>query len=530
MTLPERRPSWRDNPWLISSVVAMAAFMEVLDISIANVALRHIAGDFSAAVEESAWVLTSYLIANAIVLPISGWLSSVIGRKRLLVFCIVGFTFSSLLCGFAPTLGTLVLFRVLQGLTGGGLQPLAQAIISDSTPPHQRGTAFAIYGMSVVLAPAIGPTLGGWITDSFSWRWVFLVNVPVGIVLILLVTAMIHDPAEQVAERIAKLRAGLRIDYFGFSLLALGLGTLQLVLDKGQQYDWFASAFILAGAIASVVLLAVFVVWELGQDDPIVDLNLLRDRNFAMANVLLFMLGFSLFGSTVLLPAMVQQLMGYSATQAGLVLTAGGIAIMLAMPVVGRLIGIVDVRFLLACGLLIGAGALFAMTDFNLQADFAVFAQARVVQALGWSLLFIPMNIAAFATLSRTKSNQASALLNLSRNLGASIGISLVITMLERHTQTHQTVLVSHTTPFDVAYRQTLDQLIDLFQRHGDALGVATQKAQGIVYALVTKQAAMLGYIDNYRMLAVICVLLVPLVLLMRGPSPEGEAPRRSVE
>jgi DHA2 family multidrug resistance protein len=530
MRLPERRPGWRDNPWLISSVVAMAAFMEVLDISIANVALRHIAGDFSAGVEESAWVLTSYLIANAIILPISGWLSSVIGRKRLLVLSIVGFTFSSLLCGFAPSLGTLVLFRVLQGLTGGGLQPLAQAIISDSTPPHQRGTAFAIYGMSVVLAPAIGPTLGGWITDSFSWRWVFLVNVPVGIVLILLVTAMIHDPAEQIAERIAKLRAGLRIDYFGFSLLALGLGTLQLVLDKGQQYDWFASAFILAGAIASVVLLAVFVVWELGQDDPIVDLNLLRDRNFAMANVLLFMLGFSLFGSTVLLPAMVQQLMGYSATQAGLVLTAGGIAIMLAMPVVGRLIGIVDVRFLLACGLLIGAGALFAMTGFTLQADFAVFAQARVVQALGWSLLFIPMNIAAFATLSRTKSNQASALLNLSRNLGASIGISLVITMLERHTQTHQTVLVAHTTPFDAAYRQTLDQLTDLFQRHGDALGVATQKAQGIVYALVTKQAAMLGYIDNYRMLAVICVLLVPLVLLMRGPSPEGEAPRQSVD
>ena len=530
MTPPAPRPTWRDNPWLIAAVVAMAAFMEVLDISIANVSLRHIAGDFSASVEELAWILTSYLIANAIILPISGWLASVIGRKRVFLFCIISFTFSSLLCGFAPNLPTLVLFRVIQGLTGGGLQPLAQAIISDSTPPHQRGTAFAIYGMSVVFAPAIGPTLGGWITDSFSWRWVFLVNVPVGFVLTLLVTAMIHDPAEQVAERIAKVRAGLRIDYFGFSLLALGLGCLQLVLDKGQQHDWFASPFILAGAIASVALLAVFVVWELGQADPIVDLNLLRDRNFAMANVFLFMLGFSLFGSTVLLPAMTQQLMGYSATQAGLVLTAGGIAMMLAMPVVGRLVGVIDVRILLGCGLVIGAGSLFAMTGFNLQADFAVFAQVRVVQTLGWSLLFIPMNIAAFATLSRTKSNQASALLNLSRNLGASIGISLVITMLERHTQTHQTILVAHTTPFDVAYRQTLEQLIDIFQRQGDVLAMATQKAQGVIYALVGKQAAMQGYIDNYRMLAVICVLLVPLLFLMRAPSPQAETPRQSTD
>src|ERR1700754_1456484 len=530
MTPPVRRPTWRDNPWLIAAVVAMAAFMEVLDISIANVSLRHIAGDFSAGVAESAWILTSYLIANAIVLPISGWLASVIGRKRVFLFCIISFTFSSLLCGFAPTLPALVLFRVIQGLTGGGLQPLAQAIISDSTPPHRRGTAFAIYGMSVVLAPAIGPTLGGWITDSFSWRWIFLVNVPVGIVLTLLVTAMIHDPPEQVAERTAKLRAGVRIDYFGFSLLALGLGSLQIVLDKGQQYNWFDSPFIVAGAIASLVLLAVFVVWELGQDDPIVDLNLLRDRNFAMANVFLFMLGFSLFGSNLLLPAMTQQLMGYSATQAGLVLTAGGITTILAMPVVGRLIGIVDARILLGCGLVIGGGALFAMTGFTLQADFAVFAQARVVQNLGWSLLFIPMNIAAFATLSRTKSNQASSLLNLSRNLGASIGISLVITMLERQTQTHQTVLVAHTTPFDVAYRQTLEQLVDIFQRHGDALAVATQKAQGVIYALVTKQAAMQGYIDNYRMLAVICVLLVPLVFLMRRPSPQSEAPRQSTD
>jgi DHA2 family multidrug resistance protein len=520
----ERRTTWRENPWLLSSVVAMAAFMEVLDISIANVALRHIAGDFSAGVEESAWILTSYLIANAIVLPISGWLSSVVGRKRLFLFCIVGFTISSLLCGFAPTLPALVLFRVIQGVTGGGLQPLAQAIISESTPPHQRGTAFAIYGMSVVLAPAIGPVLGGWITDSFSWRWIFIVNVPVGIVLTLLVVAMVHDPAEQVAERTAKLRGGLRIDYFGFSLLALGLGGLQLVLDKGQQYGWFTSSVILAGAIASVVLLVAFVIWELGQDDPIVELSLLRDRNFAMANVLLFMLGFSLFGSTVLLPAMVQDLMGYTATQAGMILTPGGIAIMVAMPLVGRMIGVVDARLLLGCGLVIGAGSLFAMTGFSLQADFAVFAQARVVQALGWSLLFIPMNIAAFATLSRTKSNQASALLNLSRNLGASIGISLVITMQERHTQAHKVVLVGHTTPFDAAYGQALDQLTGIFQRHGDALAMASQKAQGVIHELVIKQAAMQGYLDNYRMLAVICILLVPLVFLMRRSSPAHEA------
>src|ERR1700754_708825 len=268
MTPPVRRPTWRDNPWLIAAVVAMAAFMEVLDISIANVSLRHIAGDFSAGVEESAWILTSYLIANAIVLPISGWLASVIGRKRVFLFCIISFTFSSLLCGFAPTLPALVLFRVIQGLTGGGLQPLAQAIISDSTPPHRRGTAFAIYGMSVVLAPAIGPTLGGWITDSYSWRWIFLINVPVGISLIFLVMALIKE--KPVTRDKDKRRS---VDWLGFGLVTLSLGCLQVVLDRGQEDDWLGSAFITSLILASAAAFALLIWWELRIKEPIVDLR-----------------------------------------------------------------------------------------------------------------------------------------------------------------------------------------------------------------------------------------------------------------
>ncbi len=440
------------NPWLIAPLVALAAFMEVLDISIANVSLQHIAGDLSAGQDESTWILTSYLVTNAIILPMSGWLSSLMGRTRFFVLCIVGFSISSLACGLAPTLGSLIFFRAIQGLTGGGLQPGAQAILADSFPPHQRGMAFALYGMAVVFAPAIGPTLGGWITDEVSWRWVFLLNVPVGVVLAILVIALLEDPPAYTAARLEKLKRGFTIDYVGFSLLAIGLGFLQIVLDKGEQDDWFASPFILWLTVGSVLALIAFVIWELGEEHPIVELRLLFERNFGMANLLMFLLGFILLGSTVLLPELVQRLFGYTATEAGLVITPGGISIILAMPIVGRLISIVDSRLLIALGLLICALALFKMSGFTLQTDYGTFVWSRIYQAIGLSLLFIPINTAAYRFVPATMSSDAAALINVARNLGGSFGISAVTTFLSRYGQVHQTVLVGHVTPYDPTY------------------------------------------------------------------------------
>jgi len=513
------------NPWLVAPVVALAAFMEVLDISIANVSLQHIAGDLSAGQDESTWVLTSYLVTNAIVLPVSGWLSAVMGRKRFFLACIAGFSVSSLLCGLAPTLGLLILARAIQGLTGGGLQPSAQAILADSFPPRQRGMAFALYGMSVVFAPAIGPTLGGWITDTASWRWVFLLNVPVGIILSFLVTAMVEDPPHLREARAERQSQKLRIDYLGFLLLSLGLGLLQVVLDRGEQDDWYASTFILWTTIISASSLVAFVLWELGQDDPIVDLHLLLDRNFGMSNLLMFLLGFVLLGSTVLLPAMVQRLFGYTATEAGLVITPGGFSIMLIMPLVGKLISVVDSRFLIATGLAITAGALFHMTGFSLDTDYSHFMWARIYQAMGLALLFIPINTLAYLGLDRSKSSSASALINMSRNLGGSFGIALTITYLSRRSQVHQTFMTAHATPADSAYRHMLEQFTQNFASLGDSLHMAQNRALEQMSQMIAAQSSMMGFIDDFAMLGWIFLLLIPFVFVMRPASPQASPP-----
>ncbi len=513
------------NPWLVAPLVALAAFMEVLDISIANVSLQHIAGDLSAGQDESTWVLTSYLVTNAIILPVSGWLSSVMGRTRFFVACIIGFSISSLACGLAPTLGLLIAARAIQGLTGGGLQPSSQAILADTFPPRQRGMAFALYGMAVVFAPAIGPTLGGWITDNFSWRWVFLLNVPVGVVLSFLVTSLLDDPPGFTKARAEKLRQGLKVDYIGFLLLAAGLGLLQVVLDKGEQEDWFSSPFIFWLSIISALSLIAFVIWEFGQEDPIVDLHLLQDRNFGVANLLMFLLGFILLGSTVLLPELVQRLFGYTATLAGLVLTPGGLSIILVMPMVGKLVSVADPRKLIAAGLFICAMALLRMTGFDLQTDYGTFVWARIYQALGLSLLFIPINTAAFLSVPPDKSSAASSLINVSRNLGGSFGISLVTTALSRYSQVHQTFLVAHTTPFDHAYRSTVEQLARSFQRLGNGPAEAVTKATGQVYELIQQQALMQAFIDDFRMLAVIFLAVIPFVFMMKKGTPHGPGP-----
>ena len=508
------------SPWLVTITVGFAAFMEVLDISIANVALQHIAGSLAASADESTWVLTSYLVTNAIVLPISGWLASMIGRKRYFISCIIGFSITSLLCGTAPSLAVLIIARGLQGITGGGLQPNAQAILADTFPPARRGMAFAAYGIAVVFAPAIGPTLGGWITDNFTWRWVFLLNVPVGILLSLLAGRVLTDPPELVARRKVRLGAGLNLDYIGLTLLVLGMGALQIVLDKGQEDDWFASAFITRLSVVSAVSLICFVVWELRRADPIVDLRLLADRNFAVGNVLMFVLGFALLATTALLPLFVQTLLGYTATDAGLVISPGGLALMLMMPVVGALSGKIDARWLIALGFVGCALALYLMTRFDGEIDYATIAWARTYQSVPLALLFIPINTVAMAAMPMAKSNNASAIINMVRNIGGSVGISLATTLIARREQYHQSVLVEHTTSLSSQYNAAVHALQQAYLAYSGSAVDALHQAQAQIYAMVQRQAAFLSFNDAFWVMAIILVAMIPLAFLMCKPPP----------
>src|SRR5271157_3347448 len=416
------------NPWIIAIAVTLATFMEVLDTSIANVALPHIAGSLSAGTDESTWVLTSYLVSNAIVLPLSGWLSSIVGRKNFYMGCVALFTISSFLCGLAPNLGMLIFFRILQGVGGGGLQPSEQAILADTFPPAKRGMAFAVYGIAVVMSPAIGPTLGGWITDNFTWRWIFFINIPVGILSLLLASRLIQDPPYFKRRKLSETH----IDYTGLGFVALGLGALQVVLDKGQRDDWFESNFIVILSVVAAASLIFVIFWEWHHKDPIIDLHLFRQHTFATANFLMFMLGFALLGSTLLLPLFMQTLLGYTAEQSGLALMPGGFTIMLAMPVVGFLLSRYSPRWLMVFGLSMLSFSLFRMTSFDLSVDFRTMVIARVYQGVGLAFLFVPINTAAYAFLPRDKNYAASGLMNLARNIGGSFGISFVTTGLSR--------------------------------------------------------------------------------------------------
>jgi MFS transporter, DHA2 family, multidrug resistance protein len=513
------------SPWLIATTVGLAAFMEVLDISIANVALEHIAGSLAATADEATWVLTSYLVTNAIVLPISGWLASTIGRKRYLMGCIIGFSVTSLLCGTAPSLAVLIVARGLQGITGGGLQPNSQAILADTFPPEKRGQAFAAYGLAVVFAPAIGPTLGGWITDNLSWRWVFLINVPVGILLSLIVARLITDPPAQVAERRARLGKGIDLDYVGFALLLIGMGALQVMLDRGQEDDWFGSAFITRLAVVAGVALVALTIWEIRRADPIIDLRLLASRDFAVGNLLMFVLGFALLATTVLLPLYAQTMLGYTATEAGMVISPGGFALMAVMPAIGVLSGKVDARWLIAIGLAAAAAALWWMTRFDAEIDYATLAWARVYQSVALAFLFIPINTVALATIPAAKSNNASAIINMTRNIGGSFGISVVTTLLARREQFHQNRLVGDVNPFRNAYEAMIGQLQHAYLAGSGSTADALAKAQAQVYQMLQKQADLLSFNDAFWLLALILAALVPTVLLMRRP-PRGAGPR----
>jgi DHA2 family multidrug resistance protein len=514
--------TWRPaiNPWIIAITVTLATFMEVLDTSIANVALPHIAGSLSAGQDESTWVLTSYLVSNAIVLPLSGWLSSIVGRKNFYMGCVALFTVSSFLCGLAPNLATLIICRVLQGAGGGGLQPSEQAILADTFPPAKRGMAFAVYGVAVVSAPAIGPTLGGWITDNFTWRWIFFINIPVGIISLLLTSRLIEDPPYLRRRKLSETT----IDYIGLGFVALGLGALQVVLDKGQRDDWFESHFIVILSVIAAASLIFVIFWEWRHKDPIIDLHLFRDRTFGISNLLMFMLGFALLGSTLLLPLFMQTLLGYTAEQSGLALMPGGFTIMLLLPLVGFLLSRYSPRWLLVFGLVMLSFSLFNMTRFNLQIDFRTAAMARVFQAAGMAFLFVPINTAAYAFLPRDKNNAASGLMNLARNIGGSVGISLVTTMLDRRTQVHLNDLSRHLSASNPAFQSMIQGATQTMRAHGANAAFAAQQAYALIEGTVQRQATMLAYIDDFRLLGWTILAMIPLVFLMKKGKPGGIA------
>jgi DHA2 family multidrug resistance protein len=496
----------------------MATFMEVMDTSIANVALRHIAGDLAAGQSESTWVLTSYLVSNAIILPISGWLASVMGRKRFYMSCVALFTISSFLCGIAPNLGMLLFFRVLQGAGGGGLAPSEQAILTDSFPERLRGQAFALYGMAVVVAPAIGPALGGWITDNFSWRWIFFINIPVGILSLILTSIVVQDSDSAIKEHKQVWSKGLKIDYVGFGLIALGLGCLQVVLDKGQEDDWFGSYFIVAFFAAAIFGILGTIAWELFiTKNPIVDLPLFKNLNFLTVNIVMFATFFVLLSTTQLLPQMVQEILGYDATKAGLILMPGGLVIMALMPVAGRLVNIVQPKYLIVFGLLCMSAAMEYMTHFDTAVSFYVLALARAGQAASMAFLFVPINTMAFSGLPEGKSNNASSLINLMRNLGGSVGISAVTTILDRRSQFHQERLVSHLTPSNPFYVRAVQSTVKMLVANGASPGAAMKQAIGTIYQNVQLQASMLSYIDAFKILSVASLVMVVGVFFLRS-------------
>ncbi len=498
----------------------MATFMEVLDTNIANVSLPHIAGNLSASQNESTWVLTSYLVANAVVLPVSGWLSNKIGRKRFYMSCVALFTIASLLCGMAPTLSSLVFFRVLQGIGGGGLAPSEQAILADTFPPAKRGMAMAVYGMAVVTAPAIGPTLGGFITDHFNWRWVFFINIPVGLLSLFLSNRVITDPPHL---KLARERTGAN-DWVGLGLVAIGLGCLEVVLDKGQEEDWFHSPFILYFTIASAVSLVAFVLWELEQQHPILDVRLLRG-SFAFANLLMLMMGINLYGAVVLLPQYTQVLLGYSAQQAGLVLSPGGLVVIVLLPFVGRWLAKGDARVLVSFGFVATGTALFYVaSQLDMQVDFATLIELRMIQSVGLAFTFVPIQTLSYAGIPPQKFNQVSGMVNLSRNLGGDIGIAFVTTMIARRAQVHQAILSAHTTTYSPEYVARAAAIARAFQHAGSTSFEATKQATAAMYRLLIQQATELAYLDALRALALSAVLVAPLAWLTQRPTEAGPA------
>ncbi|MER9180103.1 DHA2 family efflux MFS transporter permease subunit [Mesorhizobium sp. M0767] len=505
------------NPWLIAVVVSIATFMLVLDTSIANVALRNIAGSLAAGMDESTWVITTYLVANSVIIPVSGWLASVIGRKRYYMLCVATFTLASLLCGLAPNLELLILFRVLQGLGGGGMAPSEQSILADTFPPEKRSQAFALYGIAVIIAPTVGPTIGGWLTDHFSWHWIFFINVPFGILSLALVQWLLVEPDVLERERKERLKGGLKIDGIGCVLVAIAWGCLEIFLDRGQRYDWFASDFITTFAVISAIAFLLLIPWELSRSDPVVDMRLLFTRQFGTAFLVMMAVGAILFSTTQIVPQLQQTTFAYTATLSGLSMMPGGIAMLILMPVSGFVGSIVQPKYLIMMGMSVVAVALWHMTSLTPDASFRFFAFARVFLMVGLPFLFIPISTAAYVGLPPQKTNQASALINVARNIGGSIGVSLSNTVIAQSSQIHQSNLVAHTVQSSPAYQQALRQATEHFVAQGSPMVEAKQQAIGWLGQLIARQATLLAYVDVFRYCAVATALLVPLALLLRS-------------
>jgi DHA2 family multidrug resistance protein len=505
------------NPWLIAVVVAMAAFMEVLDTSIANVALPYMAGNLGASNDQSTWVLTSYLVSNAIVLPVGGWFARALGRKRFFMSCLVIFTVSSLLCGIAPSLGAIIVFRILQGAGGGGLQPMAQAILADIFPPEKRGLAFAVYGVTVIVAPTIGPTLGGWITDNYTWRWIFFINVPVGILALLLVYRLIDDPPW--AKRMPG--AAAKIDYIGVSLLILGVSALQIMLDKGQEDDWFGSHFILTLAVLAAVGLLSFVIWEWFYKNPIVEVRLFNNLNFLGANAMMFVLGLMLFSSLVMMPLFLQTLVGYTAESAGLVLSGGGLLLLLLMPIVGVLSSKVQSRYLVAFGwLTLSVGMLISTRELDLEISFRSASILRLVQVFGLGFLFVPINLSSYIGMPVEKSNSVAGLINFMRNIGSSVGTSMVTTLIARRAQFHQVSLAADVAPGRLSLEEAIRGLTAHLVASGMSAADAAKQAYALLYRTVIAQATTLAYIDTFFVLAAGSAIMFVLSFALKKNQP----------
>jgi DHA2 family multidrug resistance protein len=512
---PERSAAGNRNPWLVAVVVSIATFMVVLDTAIANVSLRYIAGSLAASVDESTWVVTTYLIANAVVLPASGWLSNVVGRKRFYMLCVATFTISSLLCGLAPSLGALIFFRILQGLGGGGMPTSEQAILADTFPPEKRGQAFALYGIAVIVAPTVGPTIGGWITDNFSWHWIFFINVPVGLLSLFLVHWFVDEPEVLERERQERLAGGLKVDWVGFLLIAMTLGCLEVVLDRGQIDDWFKSSTIIVFSAMAAISFLLFMPWEFMQEDPIVDVRLLFQRQFGMSFFVMLMIGAILFGSNQLMPQLLQTSFPYTATLSGLAMMPGGIAMLVMMPIAGQITGHFQPKYLITVGL---AGIMLSMwysTSLTPDASFDYFAWVRIYQVIALPFLFIPINTVAYDGLAANKTNQGSALMNVARNLGGSIGISVANVVLTQRSQFHQARLVENTVPSSPVFQSTLEKTTQYFIAQGASPADAHGQAIGFIAHLVQSQATLLAYIDVFHVCAVAAAIMIPIVLIM---------------
>jgi len=522
---------WRPriNPWIVAMTVTLATFMEVLDSSIANVSLPHIAGGLGATQDEATWVLTAYLVANAIVLPAGAYMTTFIGRKKFYMICVALFGISSALCGMAPTLPLLVFCRVLQGIGGGGLAPSEQAILADTFPPEKRGQAFAMYGLAVVCAPAIGPTLGGYITDNFNWRWIFYLNVPICLLSLYLTSRIVEDPP-YVKEQVKKTqKGGIKLDFLGFGLLALTFGSLEFVLDKGQEDDWLGSHLIVFFIVTMVVAFVLMIWWELKQlkdgHRPILNLTLFKRRQFAISFVLMFVLGFALYGTTILIPQFVQTMLGYTAELAGLVLSPAGVMMMCMMPVVGLLVGRIDPRKLIGYGFLMLTMSLLWMGNLNLQLSYEQLVFMRIFQASGLAFLFIPINTIAYIGVKQSENNDVSGLTNLARNIGGSCGTAFMATMLTRRTAAHESSMVRDLGPQNAGYRGWLKSLEAAFKGGNGAPPVsgraslgATHHAQAYIYTMLHRQAATLAYVDIIRYLTIFCACMIPLLFFIPRP------------